>query len=246
MYWAREYVKGAINTVISPAIPIESPLIAPSVSPISNALEVPTAWEAVPRATPTATLSVILKSLHTDGPIAAPVIPDIIIAKTVIGIIPSSWFESSIPIGVVTDLGSNDFINEESSPKREDNPITAHIPIIEPNKIPIKIAGACFFNNSICLYNGTAKITVAGPKNILINFAPALYKSKSILKISKKVTTIAIAISNGLKKGTFVFLYMYKPISKAKSDSIIPKSKLLLKMSKIIQPPFLLYASFER
>ena len=42
-------------TVIIPEIPIDNPLIAPSTSPISNALVVPNACAEVPRAIPFAT-----------------------------------------------------------------------------------------------------------------------------------------------------------------------------------------------
>ena len=65
----------------------------------------PIAWEAVPIDIPTATSSLILKILQTIGDIIAPIIPVIIIAETVIEGIPPINFETSIPMGVVIDLG---------------------------------------------------------------------------------------------------------------------------------------------
>ena len=61
-----------------------SPDIAPSVSPSSIALLVPTAWEEVPIASPIARGDFILNILHTNGAIIAPTTPDIITDKTVI------------------------------------------------------------------------------------------------------------------------------------------------------------------
>ena len=106
--------------MMRPAIPIASPLIAPSVSPSSIALVVPRAWDAVPIATPTATLSFMRKKRHINGPRTAPIIPVITIAATVIAGKPPICFEISIPIGVVTDLGTRDLLMTSSSPKRLD------------------------------------------------------------------------------------------------------------------------------
>ena len=86
-------------------------LIAPSTSPISIALVVPSAWEDVPIDIPLDKGSFILKSFKINGAAIAPVIPVITIAITVIDSIPPSVFDISIPIGVVTDLGASDFIS---------------------------------------------------------------------------------------------------------------------------------------
>ena len=54
---------GAAITVKRPETAIDRLLIAPSVSPYSNAFDVPIACEAVPKAMPFATGSLILKVL---------------------------------------------------------------------------------------------------------------------------------------------------------------------------------------
>lgn len=92
--------------VMIPAIPMDSPLIAPSTSPISIALDVPIAWDAVPKAAPTATESVILHSRRTKGPSIFPVIPVNTITETVRAGNPPIFRETSIPIGVVILLGN--------------------------------------------------------------------------------------------------------------------------------------------
>ena len=102
---------GAKKEVIRPAIPIASPLIAPSVSPISIAFVVPMTWEEVPIEIPMAISSVILNVLHTMGEITAPIMPVIMIAATVIAGIPPIVLETSIPIGVVIDLGIKESVN---------------------------------------------------------------------------------------------------------------------------------------
>ena len=47
-----------------------------------------------------------------------------------------------------------------------------------------------------------------------------------MLNANKKPITKIIAISNGLNIEILVFLFMYKPISKAAKERIIPKNKL--------------------
>ena len=70
--------------VISPVMVIAKPLIAPWISPNSNAVAVPEPCEAVPHAKPCDTLSFIFKILNIVGAITAPIIPDKITANTVI------------------------------------------------------------------------------------------------------------------------------------------------------------------
>ena len=81
-----------------------NPDIAPSVSPNSIALLVPTAWEDVPIASPIANDDFILHILHTVGARIAPVTPDIITDKIVIDLIPPILEVISTAIAVVTDL----------------------------------------------------------------------------------------------------------------------------------------------
>lgn len=79
--------------------------MAPSISPSSTALEVPTAWLHVPMETPAAAGSLTLKILISTGLITAPRMPVITTAATVMDGMPESWLLTSMAIGVVTDLG---------------------------------------------------------------------------------------------------------------------------------------------
>lgn len=58
-------------------------------------------------------MSLSLKNLYNSGPIIDPVIPVKIIATTVTAGSPPICFETVIPMGVVIDLGNNDFIKSE-------------------------------------------------------------------------------------------------------------------------------------
>ena len=97
-------------TVQSPATPIAIPLIAPSISPISIALEVPSAWLAVPIATPAATGFFTRNSLIRAGASIAPTIPVTTTAATVTDTMPPCCSEIPIAIGVVTDLGRREAV----------------------------------------------------------------------------------------------------------------------------------------
>ena len=99
----------AKSTVRIPDIPIAIPLIAPSTSPISNAFAVPSAWLHVPIATPAAIEFPTRNNLISDGASIAPTIPVTTTAATVMDSYPPSPAETSIAIGVVTDLGSREY-----------------------------------------------------------------------------------------------------------------------------------------
>ena len=71
-------------TVTSPATAIARLLMAPSTSPISMALAVPIAWEAVPSASPFAIGSSMRNSLNTNSAMTFPRIPVTIMTATVI------------------------------------------------------------------------------------------------------------------------------------------------------------------
>lgn len=80
----------APTTVSIPATAIERLLIAPSISPISIALAVPTACADVPIATPLAIGSVILNTLHINSANILPITPVTTITATVIVTYPPS------------------------------------------------------------------------------------------------------------------------------------------------------------
>ena len=150
--------------VIRPANPMAKLLIAPSASPISIAFEVPRAWDDVPIAIPMATGSFIFINLNTVSAIMAPVSPVIIIAATVISGIPPICFDTSMPIGVVTDLGTSDNPNKTSSSNALAKSMIEVTPTLDPTKIPPMIGRAFSFSSLMFLYRGIAKATVAGAR----------------------------------------------------------------------------------
>ena len=123
--------------MIIPATPIDNELMAPSVSPISNALLVPTAWEAVPNDTPLEIGLLIFKTLNTVGPTTAPIIPERTMARTVIDETPPKLLVISIPIGVVTLLDNKETVKLLSKPKKSDIEITDNTLTKLPTKIPV-------------------------------------------------------------------------------------------------------------
>ena len=96
---------GAIKAVSTPASAIARLLMAPSISPISNAFAVPIAWEAEPMATPAANGSVIFKTLHSHRAVRLPVMPVRIITVPAKAPIPPRAIDTSTPIAVVIDFG---------------------------------------------------------------------------------------------------------------------------------------------
>lgn len=137
--------------VIIPEITIDKALIAPSISPISKAFEVPTAWLDIPIPIPFATGCFILKYLHTIGARTFPAIPVTKIAKIVIAGTPPKSLLSSIPIGVVIDLGINDKRRSLSIPKSFPRRTVEIIAVAAPTREPIMIGTKFFFNLSSCL-----------------------------------------------------------------------------------------------
>ena len=174
----KRYIKfiiiGIKITVIIPEIPIDSPLIAPSTSPISNALVVPNACAEVPNAIPFATGLFIFPILNTIGDIIAPNIPVNIIDTTVIASTPFSVFVKDIPIGVVIDFGINEFIISTSALVKCPINFIDIKDTTTPQLIPINISNKYFLNKSNCLYKGTANTIVTGPKKKFILSPPNL------------------------------------------------------------------------
>ena len=105
-----------------PHIPIASPLIAPSTSPISIAFDVPTAWLDAPMASPAATGSDTLNNFIRRGANIPPSIHVPITAATVIGTTPPAGSDMLTAIGVVTDFGSKETVRLLSSPNNRHSP----------------------------------------------------------------------------------------------------------------------------
>ena len=156
---------GTIMTVNNPAITIDSELIAPSISPISNAFVVPIACAAFPQASPTETGLVIAKILQIVFTIIAPKIPVNTTIPTVTVGLPPISSEIPIAITVVIDFGISESVISSGSTNNDASPKIVIPPASIPEKILIKTAPAYFFNSSNCLYIGTAKLIVAGVNN---------------------------------------------------------------------------------
>ena len=91
--------------MIIPQIPIARPLMAPSVSPIWSALEVPMAWLQAPILSPAVIGSFTRKILISVGAKMLPKIPVKITTTTVIDETPPRLSATLTAIGVVTDFG---------------------------------------------------------------------------------------------------------------------------------------------
>ncbi len=145
---------------------------APSTSPISMALAVPTAWDALPRATPFEILSFILNSFNICTPNIFPQTPVTVVKAAAKFGNPPMVFAISIEIAAVEDLGNMVIIIRSSIPKalHSTNMVTspARLPIV----IPIMIISHLPFNKFMFLYRGTDNITVAGAIKKLIILPP--------------------------------------------------------------------------
>lgn len=102
------YRKSTIRTDIMPAKPTAIPDSAASVSPISTALALPSAWLAVPMAMPEAMLFLTLHFFRIGGKRILPKMPVIMTEATVRAGMPPTVREISMAIGVVVDFGSRD------------------------------------------------------------------------------------------------------------------------------------------
>ena len=174
MFYIKLDKIGINITVKHPAMPIDKLPIAPSTSPSSNALLVPTAWAAVPSAIPLDIECLIPPIYSIASPIIYPKIPVRIIQTTVIDSIPPKIFVSDIPIGVVIDLGNIEYSICESAFATLQISTTHINDIKTPVSIPTNISFIYFLNRWNCLYRGTAKTTVTGPNIKFIVSAPIL------------------------------------------------------------------------
>ncbi len=108
MRFINKIARGMRATVIIPASAIDSPLIAPWISPISRALAVPMACATVPRPMPWATGLFILNSLMMIGASIMPTVPRTITDMVVRAMMPPYSLDRLIAIAVVTDSGKTD------------------------------------------------------------------------------------------------------------------------------------------
>ncbi len=113
--------------------------------------EVPTACEAVPVATPWATGSVMWHSLQTIGEMIAPVMPVIMMDATVIAGRPPRSLETSMPIGIVIDLGVIETSMFCEMPANFARTITEIMLLTLPTKIPTRIGNQFALSLSSCL-----------------------------------------------------------------------------------------------
>lgn len=154
----------APTTVQRPHTTIARLLIAPSTSPISIALAVPTAWAAVPMASPLDTAWRIRKNLHTDSAAIFPSTPVMIMVATEMVTYPPSSSDTPIPIAVVMDFGRSVTYSLWLSPKAM--AMAKILPRLAntPDRIPVIMATTFFLRTSSCIYSGIARQTVAGVK----------------------------------------------------------------------------------
>ncbi len=153
-----------MNTVTTPATPMERLLMAPCTSPISIAFVVPSAWLDVPIATPCATGFLMRKYRQTSGAVTAPVIPVMTIDTIVIEGMPPICSETTEPIGMVMDFGMSESMSVLLMLKILAQAITPAMLVMQPTRIPVKIGSQLFLSAWMCLYSGTASSTVTGPR----------------------------------------------------------------------------------
>ena len=110
-----------MSTEISPQIPMAMELMAPWISPISRALDVPSAWLQAPVARPWATASVIPNHLENSGTHKAPVRPAIITQAAAMPATPPWLSAMLIAMGVVQLLGMMEAVTAASTPSTRHN-----------------------------------------------------------------------------------------------------------------------------
>ena len=118
--------------------------MAPWTSPISIAFVVPSAWLAVPMATPCATGFLMRKNLQTSGAVTAPVIPVMTIETIVMDGMPPICSDTTEPIGMVIDFGMSESMSVLLIPKIFAQAITQTMLTVLPTTIPARIGSHAF------------------------------------------------------------------------------------------------------
>jgi len=162
---------GAITAVINPERTIASELKEPSIFPISIALTVPAACDALPMARPRDIGFFRFIHLHNLSLTDAPRIPVIITADTVKETTPPNFCVIPIANAVVTDIETKDRAITSDNPNNITKIHTENTEAITPINMANNIGNICFFNNGNCRYIGTAKHTVTGTKKYVKYFA---------------------------------------------------------------------------
>lgn len=147
----------------------------PSIFPISIALTVPAACDALPIASPRDIGFFKHIHLHNLSLTDAPRIPVIITADTVKDTIPPSFCVIPMANAVVTDIDTNDRAIMSDRPSKITKILIDKTEPTTPTNIANNIVQICFFNNGNCRYIGTAKHTVTGIRKYVKYFADALY-----------------------------------------------------------------------
>ena len=150
---------------------------APYLLLISIAVEVPTAWAAVPMERPWAIGLPTCISFIVLNPRIAPSNPTQTTTAAVSEGMPPNVLVTSMAIGVVTDLGANDRITSWDAPINLAINTTETTPIKQPASCDSKIGSNCFLIVSNWRYNGTPNATTAGFNQNSIRCPPLLYVS---------------------------------------------------------------------
>jgi hypothetical protein len=167
-------IAGIAMEVMTAARPIAAPETAPWSSPSLAASAVPIPWAIVPIARPLAKSSLILSMFISHGPSIAPHIPVIMTKAATKTESAPMILDTSEATGIVIDLTVKDMIILFDRfiifASMTADIIVETVPVKTPEIAGMRLAEITF----LCLYSGTAKATVAGPKKyVIISLAEA-------------------------------------------------------------------------
>lgn len=104
------------------------------------------------------------KNRQTSGAVTAPVIPVMTIETIVMDGMPPICSENTEPIGMVIDFGVSESMSVLLIPKIFAQTITQITLVALPTVIPARIGNQLLLSAWMCLYKGTASMTVTGPR----------------------------------------------------------------------------------